>query len=136
MIGWEVNWRTWFSFHAFSNLMVEILVGEKMKNTDENMLRTTKITIGNNTIFLTKHGVETSESRYKCQIKHETIQQIFWQFRGLSNRGFSWFPSFSTSYSFLTSLTTIIKGVSHFYNPPVVPFLKSSVGIGLKTRMT
>ena len=44
-----------------------------------------------------------------------------------------WVPSFGISFSFLTSLLTILRGAGHL-DPPSRPILKNPVWIGLKDQ--
>ena len=57
----------------------------------------------------------------KCWRHRKFWSQIFfWE----SFRKFLWLPSFGTSFNFLTSLLTILRGVGHLDLPQVVPFSK------------
>ena len=59
----------------------------------------------------------------------------FWSqhFLGEIFRKFLWLPSFGTSFTFLTSLLTILRGVGHLDLPPVVPFSKKPSRNRVKT---
>ena len=63
---------------------------------------------------------------YYFMLKNADVIENFGHksFLGKIFRKFVWLPSFGTSFNFLASLLTILRGVGHLDLPPVVPFSK------------